>query len=102
MHVRLQHNQLTQAALCHAITLFGAAPHLLVHYFLALELHAEKIRPLDGKLKNQIDKLVRAAAQQEAGASGVAPTQYRPNPEDLVSKVCAVCARVDSRLDAPQ
>lgn len=49
---------------------------------------AEKIRPLDVKLKNQVDKLVRAAARNEVrSAGGADPLQFRPNPEGLVDKV---------------
>lgn len=54
-----------------------------------VDIFAEKIRPLDVKLKNQVDKLVRAAARNEVrSAGGADPLQFRPNPEALVDKVC--------------
>jgi hypothetical protein len=49
---------------------------------------AEKIRPLDSKLRNQIEKLVRMAAVREnTAADGSDPLAFRPNPDALVSKV---------------
>ncbi|XP_076017221.1 neuroguidin [Genypterus blacodes] len=45
----------------------------------------EKMRPLDHKLKYQIDKLVRTAVTGSLAAND--PLQLRPNPENLVSKL---------------
>ncbi|KAL7840889.1 hypothetical protein AOLI_G00262120 [Acnodon oligacanthus] len=44
----------------------------------------EKMRPLDQKLKYQIDKLVRTAVTGSLSEND--PLHFRPNPENLVSK----------------
>ncbi|KAI4880454.1 hypothetical protein NFI96_011287 [Prochilodus magdalenae] len=44
----------------------------------------EKMRPLDQKLKYQIDKLVRTAVTGSLAEND--PLHFRPNPENLVSK----------------
>lgn len=43
----------------------------------------EKIRPIDQKLKYQIDKLVKTAV---SGTSADDPTTFKANPESLISK----------------
>ncbi|KAK2858597.1 hypothetical protein Q5P01_003217 [Channa striata] len=45
----------------------------------------EKMRPLDHKLKYQIDKLVRTAVTGSLAESD--PLHLRPNPENLISKL---------------
>ncbi|XP_029934713.1 neuroguidin [Myripristis murdjan] len=45
----------------------------------------EKMRPLDHKLKYQIDKLVRTAVTGSLAEND--PLQLRPNPDNLVSKL---------------
>ncbi|KAJ0181933.1 hypothetical protein K1T71_002655 [Dendrolimus kikuchii] len=45
----------------------------------------EKIRPIDSKLKYQIDKLVKAAIV--GGDSADDPQSYHPNPANLISKI---------------
>uniref|UniRef100_A0A3B3I5B1 Neuroguidin, EIF4E binding protein n=1 Tax=Oryzias latipes TaxID=8090 RepID=A0A3B3I5B1_ORYLA len=45
----------------------------------------EKMRPLDHKLKYQIDKLVRTAVTGSLAVND--PLQLRPNPENLISKL---------------
>ncbi|XP_013880720.1 neuroguidin [Austrofundulus limnaeus] len=45
----------------------------------------EKMRPLDHKLKYQIDKLLRTAVTGSLAEND--PLQLRPNPENLVSKL---------------
>ncbi|XP_028288568.1 neuroguidin [Parambassis ranga] len=45
----------------------------------------EKMRPLDHKLKYQIDKLVRTAVTGSLADND--PLQLRPNPENLISKL---------------
>ncbi|KAK5877365.1 hypothetical protein CesoFtcFv8_024876 [Champsocephalus esox] len=45
----------------------------------------EKMRPLDHKLKYQIDKLVRTAVTGSLAEND--PLQLRPNPENLISKL---------------
>lgn len=47
----------------------------------------EKMRPLDHKLKYQIDKLVRTAVTGSLAEND--PLQLRPNPENLLSKLSA-------------
>lgn len=46
----------------------------------------EKIRPIDSKLKYQIDKLVKTAV---VGSAEDDPQSYRANPENLISKIDA-------------
>jgi U3 small nucleolar ribonucleoprotein protein LCP5 len=43
------------------------------------------MRPIDHKLKHQIDKLVKTAATGSTGGSD--PTHYRAHPENMMSKV---------------
>ncbi|KAA8580930.1 hypothetical protein FQN60_013888, partial [Etheostoma spectabile] len=45
----------------------------------------EKMRPIDHKLKYQIDKLVRTAVTGSLAEND--PLQLRPNPENLISKL---------------
>uniref|UniRef100_A0A672T2F2 Neuroguidin-like n=1 Tax=Sinocyclocheilus grahami TaxID=75366 RepID=A0A672T2F2_SINGR len=45
----------------------------------------EKMRPLDQKLKYQIDKLVRTAVTGSLAEND--PLHFRPNPQNLVSKL---------------
>ncbi|XP_037550179.1 neuroguidin [Nematolebias whitei] len=45
----------------------------------------EKMRPLDHKLKYQVDKLVRTAVTGSLSEND--PLQLRPNPENLISKL---------------
>ncbi|XP_063769674.1 neuroguidin isoform X2 [Pseudophryne corroboree] len=45
----------------------------------------EKMRPIDQKLKYQIDKLVRAAVTGSLGEND--PLRFRPNPQNLMSKL---------------
>ncbi|XP_030624251.1 neuroguidin [Chanos chanos] len=45
----------------------------------------EKMRPLDQKLKYQIDKLVRTAVTGSLAEND--PLHFRPNPENLISKL---------------
>jgi U3 small nucleolar ribonucleoprotein protein LCP5 len=42
------------------------------------------MRPIDHKLKHQIDKLVKTAATGSTGGSD--PTQFRAHPENMVRK----------------
>ena len=54
-----------------------------------LELRAalEKLRPLDTKLRFQIDRLLRAAEMsREARLQSRDPLSFRPNPDALVGK----------------
>ncbi|KAG8455421.1 hypothetical protein GDO86_001563 [Hymenochirus boettgeri] len=45
----------------------------------------EKMRPIDQKLKYQIDKLVRAAVTGSLGEND--PLRFKPNPQNLMSKL---------------
>ncbi|XP_056014902.1 neuroguidin-like [Ostrea edulis] len=45
----------------------------------------EKMRPIDKKLKYQVDKVVRTAAT--GGIDSSDPLRYRANPENLISKL---------------
>lgn len=45
----------------------------------------ERIRPIDHKLKYQIDKLVKAAVTGTADAND--PSQFRANPDNFLNKV---------------
>ncbi|XP_043914089.1 neuroguidin [Protopterus annectens] len=45
----------------------------------------EKMRPIDQKLKYQIDKLVKAAVTGHVGEND--PLQFRPNPNNMMSKL---------------
>lgn len=49
----------------------------------------EKIRPIDKKLKYQVDKVIRAgvATVAEEGRAQVDPMSFKPNPENLTAKV---------------
>ena len=46
----------------------------------------EKIRPLNEKLKYQIDKLLKIAKSGHSGGKND-PLRFKPKPENLVSKV---------------
>uniref|UniRef100_A0A3Q2SZA7 Neuroguidin, EIF4E binding protein n=1 Tax=Fundulus heteroclitus TaxID=8078 RepID=A0A3Q2SZA7_FUNHE len=52
---------------------------------VAIRTVLEKMRPLDHKLKYQIDKLVRTAVTGSLAEND--PLQLRPNPENLISKL---------------
>ncbi|KAM4543440.1 neuroguidin isoform 1-T1 [Fundulus diaphanus] len=52
---------------------------------VAIRTILEKMRPLDHKLKYQIDKLVRTAVTGSLAEND--PLQLRPNPENLISKL---------------
>lgn len=59
----------------------------------------EKIRPLDQKLRYQIDKLIRVAA---SGAAENDPLRFKPNPANLVSKLSEENNGEDSDEDKQQ
>ncbi|XP_064398317.1 neuroguidin-like [Halichondria panicea] len=56
-----------------------------LHRIVEIRTVLEKIRPLDQKLKYQMEKLVRTATTGMASASD--PLRFKPNPSNLVSKV---------------
>uniref|UniRef100_W5LXJ6 Uncharacterized protein n=1 Tax=Lepisosteus oculatus TaxID=7918 RepID=W5LXJ6_LEPOC len=56
-----------------------------IHRLLAVRTVLEKMRPIDQKLRYQIDKLVRTAVTGSLGEND--PLQLRPRPENLISKL---------------
>ncbi|XP_063062288.1 neuroguidin [Engraulis encrasicolus] len=56
-----------------------------IHRLVTVRTILEKMRPLDQKLKYQIDKLVRTAVTGSLAKND--PLHFRPNPENLVSKL---------------
>ncbi|KAL1006361.1 hypothetical protein UPYG_G00071360 [Umbra pygmaea] len=56
-----------------------------LHRLVTVRTVLEKMRPLDQKLRYQIDKLVRTAVTGSLGEND--PLQFRPNPDNLVSKL---------------
>ena len=67
----------------------------------SIEQILEKIRPLDLKLRYQVDKLIKLATTGNGNVSlincinifcvvsaGSNPLHFRPNPDNLISKVC--------------
>ena len=64
--------------------------HPVMHKLLELRFIIEKMRPLDGKLKHQIDRLLRQSAMEagdEGSSSGnpSAGSALRPNLQSMVS-----------------
>ena len=60
--------------------------HPSIERLVEIRTVIEKIRPIDQKLKYQIDKLIKTAACGTAAAND--PLQFKPNPDNLVGKVC--------------
>ncbi|KAF4095947.1 neuroguidin [Onychostoma macrolepis] len=56
-----------------------------IHRLVTIRTVLEKMRPLDQKLKYQIDKLVRTAVTGSLAEND--PLHFRPNPQNLVSKL---------------
>ncbi|CDQ70394.1 neuroguidin [Oncorhynchus mykiss] len=56
-----------------------------LHRLVTVRTVLEKMRPLDQKLRYQIDKLVRTAVTGSLGEND--PLHFRPNPDNLVSKL---------------
>ncbi|KAG7488715.1 hypothetical protein MATL_G00036520 [Megalops atlanticus] len=56
-----------------------------IHRLFTIRTVLEKMRPLDQKLRYQIDKLVRTALTGSLADND--PLQFRPNPENLISKL---------------
>ncbi|XP_060755954.1 neuroguidin [Neoarius graeffei] len=56
-----------------------------IHRLVTIRTVLEKMRPLDQKLKYQIDKLMRTAVTGSLAEND--PLYFRPNPENLVSKL---------------
>eukprot|EP01114_Cavostelium_apophysatum_P013174 TRINITY_DN3127_c0_g1_i3.p1 TRINITY_DN3127_c0_g1~~TRINITY_DN3127_c0_g1_i3.p1 ORF type:complete len:612 (+),score=188.47 TRINITY_DN3127_c0_g1_i3:154-1989(+) len=59
--------------------------HPVIDQLVKLRTILEKIRPLDQKLKYQIDKLLKIAATGEIDMSDD-PRRFKPNPDALVSR----------------
>ena len=63
--------------------------HPVIQQLLELRTALDKMRPLDAKLKYQVDRLLQlAAAPASQGGAGQAndPLSFRPNPDALVGK----------------
>ena len=64
--------------------------HPVIAKLVELRLYLDKIKPLEQKMKYQIDKLVKAAVTGETAAATTTQQQdalaYRPNPHDLVTR----------------
>lgn len=58
--------------------------HPVMRQLLELRYAMEKLRPLDGKLKYQIDRLVKLAGEGANGEAAV--SRNRPNPFNLASR----------------
>ncbi|XP_073687246.1 neuroguidin [Garra rufa] len=56
-----------------------------IHRLVTIRTVLEKMRPLDQKLKYQIDKLVQTAVTGRLAEND--PLHFRPNPQNLVSKL---------------
>ncbi|KAI1888997.1 hypothetical protein AGOR_G00174520 [Albula goreensis] len=56
-----------------------------LHRLVTIRTVLEKMRPLDQKLRYQIDKLVRTALTGSLAEND--PLQFQPNPENLISKL---------------
>ncbi|ELT87333.1 hypothetical protein CAPTEDRAFT_220071 [Capitella teleta] len=60
--------------------------HASIDRLVELRTVMEKIRPIDQKLKYQIDKLIKMASSGSApGAND--PLQFKPNPDNLIGKL---------------
>eukprot|EP00043_Microstomoeca_roanoka_P026957 m.13097 g.13097 ORF g.13097 m.13097 type:complete len:290 (+) comp7152_c0_seq1:195-1064(+) len=59
--------------------------HNVVERLVFLKVMMDKLKPLDRKLKYQIDKIVKIAATEDQGAADDA-LQFRPNPSALRPK----------------
>jgi U3 small nucleolar RNA-associated protein 3 len=60
--------------------------HPVMVQLLEIRTLLERLRPLDSKLKYQIDKLLKAAARGSLGSDGKDPLQYKPNPGAMMAK----------------
>ncbi|ORX99836.1 hypothetical protein K493DRAFT_323800 [Basidiobolus meristosporus CBS 931.73] len=92
-HILLQY--LTDIAFFIYLKLEGKSieNHAVVDDLIQLRVILEKMKPVEQKLKYQIDKLVRAATigieglNEEAGKGSVSdPFAFKPNPQNLVDK----------------
>ncbi|KAK9766432.1 hypothetical protein K7432_004487 [Basidiobolus ranarum] len=92
-HILLQY--LTNIAFFIYLKLDGKSVenHAVIDDLIQLRVILEKMKPVEQKLKYQIDKLVRAATigieglNEEAGKGGISdPFAFKPNPQNLVDK----------------
>eukprot|EP00741_Cyanophora_paradoxa_P024449 tig00022075_g23606.t1 len=60
--------------------------HPVISHLVQVRTVLEKLKPLDAKLKYQIDKLLRTAALGGAGSAASDPLRFKPNPQALLSK----------------
>lgn len=47
----------------------------------------EKLRPIDQKMKYQIDKMIKTATTGVVSGAEIDPLRFKPNPENMVSKL---------------
>jgi len=47
----------------------------------------EKLRPIDQKMKYQIDKMIKTATTGMTSGAEIDPLRFKPNPENMVSKL---------------
>uniref|UniRef100_A0AAY4B8S9 Neuroguidin n=1 Tax=Denticeps clupeoides TaxID=299321 RepID=A0AAY4B8S9_9TELE len=71
-----------------------------IHRLVTVRTVLEKMRPLDHKLKYQIDKLVRTAVTGSLAKDD--PLHFRPNPENLISKLSEPEASDEEDDDDPE
>jgi len=57
--------------------------HPVIGELVKLRVFLEKIRPLDQKLKYQIDKLLKIAATGNISEDTNDPTRFKPNPQSM-------------------
>lgn len=62
----------------------GGGPGDLVDSMIESRIVLEKVKVLEGRMRYQIDKLVRLAKDDAAADVGNDPLAFRPNPENLI------------------
>lgn len=77
-------------------SLAGAPAAAAVHRLVEVRTVLERVRPIDQKLRYQVDKLVRLATTGQLGADD--PLRFKPQPGNLASRLDG--GEVDSDEDA--
>jgi U3 small nucleolar ribonucleoprotein protein LCP5 len=63
------------------------AGHAVIKQLIVLRVYLEKIRPIDQKLKYQVDKMLKTASVgQLSSGPAVDPLHFRPNPAALLAR----------------
>jgi hypothetical protein len=65
--------------------------HPVLHQLVEIRTTLERLRPLDGKLKYQIDKLLKLQGEGAATADGIEDDEdeslnFKPNPQNMLTK----------------